>query len=105
MAQKASLKLDLKSLGPILERLVSPIKSRHALIMFVLLMGVIIYSVFAVSTIFQINDDPDYRAEAEAKGLTTSFDQQTIKKIDNLKESDSNAPINLPGGRRNPFVD
>jgi len=105
MAQKLSLKLDLKSLGPIVERVISPVKSHHILIMFVLLMGVIIYSVFAVSDIMQTNDDPTYRSEADAKSLTTRFDQQTIKKINNLKESDNNAPINLPGGRRNPFVD
>lgn len=105
MAQKLSLKLDLKSLDPIIERVAGPLKIHHALIMFVLLMGVVIYSVIAVGNIIQINDDSTYRAEAQAKSLTTSFDQQTIKKIDNLKESDSNAPINLPGGRRNPFVD
>lgn len=105
MAQKLSLKLDLTSIRPALERVITPIKTRHALIMFVLLMGVVIYSVYAVSEIIQINDDATYRSEAEAKGLTTRFDQQTVQKINELKESDSNAPINLPGGRRNPFVD
>lgn len=105
MAQKLSLKLDLTSIRPILERVTTPVKTRHALIMFVLLMGVVIYTVYTVSDIIKINDDPTYRSEAEAKSLTTRFDQQTIQKVNNLTESDSNAPINLPGGRRNPFVD
>ena len=105
MAQKISLKFDLASLRPTLERIITPVRTRHALIMFVLLMGVIIYSVYTVSNTIQINDDPTYRSEAEAKSLTTRFDQQTVQKINGLKESDSNAPINLPGGRRNPFVD
>jgi hypothetical protein len=100
----ASLKLDVQTLKTVAEHIAAPIKSHHALIMFVLLMGVLIYSVYSVSTILQTTDDPDYRVEAEAKSLNTTFDQSTIQKVDELRESDANDPINLPGGRRNPFV-
>ena len=105
MANKNSLKLDTSSLMATLKRITNPIKAHHALILFVLLMSVIIYSVISVNSIIQINDDNDYRISAEAKSLTPSFDQATIKKVDELRQSNDNTSITLPGGRRNPFVD
>jgi hypothetical protein len=105
MATKSSLKLDTKSLLAIVKRVTDPIKAHHALIMFVLLMGVLIYTVISVGAIIQVSDDSEYRAEVEAKSLNTSFDQATIKKVDELRQSDDNTSIILPEGRRNPFVD
>ena len=102
--KQLSLKLDVQTLKKVLEEASKPFRTHHALIMFVLLMGVLIYSVYSVSTILQTTDDPVYRTQAEAKSLNTSFDQSTIKKVDDLRESNANDSINLPGGRRNPFV-
>lgn len=34
-----------------------------------------------------------------------TFDQATIKRIEELKTRDQNAPNTLPGGRINPFVE
>lgn len=105
MANKKSLKLDTASLLTVLQQVTKPIKAHHALILFLLLMSVIIYSVISVNSIIQINDDTQYRLSAEAKSLTPSFDQSTIKKVDDLRQSGDNTSITLPGGRRNPFVD
>jgi hypothetical protein len=105
MSEKKGLGLNSQSLRRTLEKIVDPIKAHNALIMFLLLMGVLIYAVITVSSIIQISDDSEYRAQAETKSLTTSFDQATIKKVDDLRQSNDNATITLPGGRRNPFVD
>ena len=105
MATKTSLKLDTTTLMASLKRVINPVKAHHALIMFVLLMSIIIYSVLSVSAIIQVNDDSEYRLTAASKNLTPNFDQETIKKVDELRQSNDNKSITLPGGRRNPFVD
>lgn len=105
MAAKSSIKLDSRSIVASLKQAAAPIKTHLVLIMFLVLMGTLIYTVLTVSTIIQINDDAEYRLSAEAKSLDTSFDQATIKKVDELRESSDGSAIELPGGRRNPFVD
>jgi len=105
MANKSSIKLDPKSLVRSIKKIAAPIKTHLVLIMFLLLMSTLIYAVFTVSTIIQISDDGEYRLSAEAKSLGTSFDEATIKKVDELRESSDGSAIELPGGRRNPFVD
>lgn len=103
-AKKSSLKLDTGALKAVLDKASTPVKKYHALILFTLLMSVVIYSVYSVNIILQTPDDANYRAEAETKSLKTSFDQATIKKLDELRESNTNSPIELPAGRRNPFI-
>jgi hypothetical protein len=103
--EKKSLNLELGAILPMLKRVAEPVKKHHALILFLLLMSVVIYSVINVSSIIQMNEDPEYRATAEAKSIKTSFDQATIKKVNELRQSSDNTTIALPGGRRNPFVD
>ena len=105
MAKTSSPKLDTASLLKSVKRVVRPFQAHHTIIMFLLLMGVIIYTVQLVGVVLQPVDDSEYRAEVEAKSITTNFDKQTIEKVDNLKQRDSSGPIELPAGRRNPFVD
>lgn len=81
-----------------------PIKAHHTLILFILLMSVVIYSVYNVSMIIQTPDDAEYRAEAESTSIKTIFDRATIKKIDELHQSNTDTNIELPDGRRNPFM-
>ena len=105
MAKKPSLKIDRAALLESVKHLVRPIQAHHTTIMFVLLMGVLIYSVVLVSSAIQPTEDSEYRATAEAKSITTQFDQATIEKVDNLRQHNDNEAIQLPSGRRNPFVD
>lgn len=102
--KKSPLNLDADALKGVLEKITAPIKQYHAVILFVLLMSVVIYSVYSVSMIIQTSDDVLYRADAEATSLKTSFDQATIKKVDELRQSNTDATIELPSGRRNPFT-
>lgn len=105
MAKDISLKIDRATLVKTFRRITAPIRTHHTVIMFVLIMSVLIYSVLLVSMTLQPTDDSDYRSQVEATSVTTRFDQETIKKIDALNQSSTNAPIQLPEGRRNPFVD
>jgi len=102
--KKPSLGLDLSSLKITAGKAIAPVKKHHALILFILLMSTLIYSVYSVSTIIQANDDTGYRIQAESKSVKTSFDQATIEKVESLRESNADDPIELPAGRRNPFA-
>lgn len=105
MAQNISLKIDRAALLKTFKQITAPIGAHHTVIMFVLLMGVLIYTVLLVSMTLQPTDDSEYRSQVEAQSVTTRFDQDTIKKIDALNQSNANTQIQLPEGRRNPFVD
>lgn len=105
MAKKLSLKMDTTSIVKSLRRVTDPLRTHHKLVMFVLFMGVLIYTAWLVSMTIQPTDDSEYRAQIEATSITTSFDQATIKKVDELRKSNDPSAIELPGGRRNPFVD
>ena len=107
MAEKkkkgSSLNLDLQSVKKLGERFTAPIRKHSSFIMAMISLGLIIYTGLAVTTIIQRSDDQSYRDEQAKDRISSSFDKQTIQKVDNLRDSNDNSSIELPAGRRNPF--
>ena len=100
----SSLTLDAHSLKTLGDRVTGPIRKHSSFIMWMLALGLIIYSAIMVTMIIQRSDDQDYRNEQAKDRISSSFDKQTIQKVDNLRNSNDNSSIELPAGRRNPFT-
>lgn len=76
----------------------------HGAIIFVVLsLGLLTYSVYAVQLILSSPEDSDYRGLLETQGIRTRFDQATIDKVNQLRNSQQAVDLTLPPGRINPF--
>lgn len=102
MKKTASLSLDA-IFSPIAKALV-PIRRRLSFIVALAAIGALIYSFSVVSTILSRSDDEAYRQEQLSSRINSNFDKATIDKINGLTVSSEGASIDLPAGRRNPFV-
>ncbi len=94
---KVNLSLDTvkKAVGTFLHRF-------HVILFVVTVLGGL------AAVIFLLNNA--IVASTQANGYTpdlynNSFDQATIKKIQNLQTSGQSGPLTLPPGRNNPFVE
>jgi hypothetical protein len=75
----------------------------HVVLFVVLVLGGLAISVFILNTIIIASGDT---SQFSSEGATQSFDQATIKRIDELKTRDqSGDTLTLPPGRVNPFVE
>lgn len=99
-----SLSLDLQALKVLGDRLTAPIRKHSSFILSIIALSLIAYSAIMVTMIIQRSDDPQYRDEQSVDRISSSFDKQTIQKVDNLRNSAENSSIELPAGRRNPFT-
>lgn len=97
--------LDLGSLIGPLQQVALQIKQRLTFIIILLVAGLLLYSVLLVSSTLSLATDEAYREEQLGKRINSSFDKETIDKIDNLTISSESSSIALPAGRRNPFTD
>lgn len=79
---------------------------RHKTLLVVLLIGsVLLYSAWTVNVVLSVGDDQAYREEQADNRIRSRFDQDTIRKIDDLNISSEATGIELPPGRRNPFAE
>ena len=99
---KASI--DLQAIKKLGDTILAPVRKHSTFILSLIALGLIIYSAMMVTMIIQRGDDTAYRDEQAVDRISSSFDKQTIQKIDNLRNSADNSSIDLPGGRRNPFT-
>lgn len=91
--------LDLKSIQSNLGQLFG----RFHTIIFFLVIGIsLIVCIYSLLLILNESSTID---QASVSHINTDFDTQTIKRVDELKSSDSNAQFQLPAGRTNPFVE
>lgn len=102
--KKKSTSLDLRSLRKLTDRLLSPVRQHSTFLLVMISLGLVAYSVIIISGALQQTDDPAYREEQSANRIKSTFDKETIKKIDNLRISTDSSSIDLPDGRRNPFI-
>jgi hypothetical protein len=103
--KKAKLSLpSMQSASKLLSKLLYPVRTHSNFLMMLVALGLLAYSVIMISTIIQQRDDQDYRDKQSANRIKSSFDKDTIQKVDNLKNSSDSSSIDLPAGRRNPFV-
>lgn len=74
----------------------------HIVIFVVVVLGGLAVAVFLLNnTVNSSSEDTTYTSP-----LSSSFDQQTIKRVEQLKTTnESSAPLDLSHGRTNPFVE
>lgn len=104
MAKKNTAPITLLSIKTSLQKVTDPIAKHSAVIIMVAAMSVLIYSILTVRDIIMFQDDTAYRQEQSVNRINGTFDKETITKINNLKASSDNTTIELPQGRRNPFI-
>lgn len=82
------------------------VMSYHLLIATFALLGFAIAVVIQVNYILSNTTDEEYQAtQQQTNAISTKFDEETIEKIENLRTSQDNSNLGLPGGKRNPFVE
>lgn len=83
-----------------------PILRHHFFVVSIIILGFLIYSVWAVDQILSQPSDEAYRNEKQAAASKATFDQPTIEKIQVLKKSSEPFSPSLPAnGRINPFAE
>ncbi len=91
--------LDLASIGKSISNFFGRF---HAILFLILIAGAITYCMFSIISIIDLSS----RADASSKTISSSFDQKTIERVDQLESRDKNTPIDIPTNQRvNPFVD
>lgn len=85
-------------------RVSQKILAHSTIIAFVLAMSTLIYCVYNIQQILDLPSDEQYRQEQMQKNSTTSFDKTTIDQVKQLRTT-TDAPIVLPTGKINPFVE
>ena len=96
--------LDLHALTKYTDKILYPIRAHSNFLMTLVALGLLAYSVIMISTIMQQRDDQAYREKQSVNRIKSTFDKDTIRKVDNLRNSNDGSSIDLPAGRRNPFV-
>lgn len=104
MAKKTTTPITLLSIKTSLQRVTNPITKHLTVIIVVAAIGVLIYSILTVRMIVMLQDDAVYRQKQSENRINGNFDKQTITKVNNLKVSSDTSTIDLPQGRRNPFI-
>jgi hypothetical protein len=102
--KKKSISLDLHSFQEALNKFLYPIRVHSTFLLTLIALALVAYSVIIISGAIQQTDDLQYREEQSANRIKSTFDKETIKKIDNLRISTDSSSIDLPDGRRNPFI-
>ena len=75
----------------------------HVVIFVIVVLGGVAAGIFALNTIIIRSSDT---TDAPSASNGTTFDQATIKRIDELKTRDqSGGGLSFPPGRTNPFVE
>lgn len=97
--------LDLNQLSQALSKAFAPILKHHVVIAFMIVLGFLIFTVFSVNSILSQTADLEYEATQRRENALTRFDNKTIEQINQLKSRQDNASLDLPSGRRNPFVE
>lgn len=88
---------------PGIKKLISDLLGRYHLVIFVtVVVGALVFVILMLNgIIIQSGEAGDYVPE----GISTSFDQATIDRIEQLKTRDEKAVLDLGTGRSNPFVE
>lgn len=83
-----------------------PIINHHAVIFIVASLLLLMYVVYNTQRILSIPEDSSYRKEVEQRDIVTTFDQATIKKVEQLQYRRDALKPELPkSGRINPFAE
>lgn len=104
METKVKPQLDLRSLSHSFGTITKPIAKHMTFLLIIASAGILIYAILVVQTIITPQDDTDYRQQQQSSRINGSFDQETIDKINNLRASSESSTVELPAGRRNPFI-
>lgn len=106
MAKKTTktASINFSEIRVTVQRIIDPIAKHSTVIMAVAAISVLIYSMITVSMIITVQDDVAYRQAQSQNRISGAFDKTTINKVNNLKASSDGSSIDLPSGRRNPFV-
>ncbi len=73
----------------------------HVVLFVVAALGGLAIVVFLLNQIIQLSTDTSKTTEAPTSG----FDQATIERLRDLKQTSSSEPLEFPRGRINPFVE
>lgn len=74
----------------------------HAMIFVVFILGGLVVAVFMLNLVLVRSLDT---TQDQPTPLSSTFDQSTIDRIDELKTADDTTQLQLPAGRINPFVE
>lgn len=72
----------------------------HAIIFFLIIAVLLMVAILMILSIINITGKTD---AANVKPIDSSFDEATIKRLNELQSGDTNSSLNLPNGRINPF--
>ncbi len=97
--------LDINSTKKQLAKLTKPIRTHHVLIAFIIITGIIAYTLYTVNNVLSQPSDEQYTAEQQKNAISTKFDEDTIDKVNKLKNRQENSSNELPPGRINPFTE
>src|SRR5688500_17174479 len=86
-------------------RVLKPLSKHHYFAYSIALLCGLAVAVFMINETLTVPTDEAYRAEKLSTGVNANFNQQTIKKIEELKRSsEAGDNLSLPTGvRTNPF--
>ena len=104
MAKKNTTQISFLSIKSSLQQASTLVTKHSTVILMVAAISVLIYSILNVRMIIMLQDDTAYRVKQSANRINGNFDKETINKINNLKASSDSSSIELPQGRRNPFI-
>lgn len=93
-----------EQLSPVIQPLKS-ILSHHAIIVTLIGLLSVVYAVFTINQLLAMPDDDAYRAKKQAETVKTKFDQDTINKLERLRDRQQQITLDLPGGRIDPFIE
>lgn len=95
---------SLKQFGRSLRKIFYPIVKHHAILFVLFALVSMIVAVYITNNILSQPPDEEYRRAAEEQAVQTNFDQDTIRRINNLRERGETGGTSLPSGRINPFT-
>lgn len=87
-------------------RILRPLAKHHYFVYSIVLLSGLLVAVFTTNQTLTAPADEAYRSEKLSSGVNASFNQQTIKKIEELKRSSESGNNQTPtpvGARSNPF--
>jgi 5,10-methenyltetrahydromethanopterin hydrogenase len=99
------LKPQIRNLIARFKKLVAPVVRHHIIIAVLIISGVLMYAVVSVNQILSAPTDQEYLAERSKESIQTRFDEETISRIEQLRDREQNPSLGLPGGRISPFVE
>ncbi len=104
--KNSNLNINMTTIKRQFKKTTAPIVKHRTLLVILLALTSIMITVYKVDIILTQTQDQKYETQSRnEKAVKTQFDQETIDKIQQLRDPQTSHDVpNLPGGRINPFT-